>query len=199
MEFKLKKGGIRASEAKDIAIDIRKNRIQLRDLIAERNALDTNTVEGQAENARFNCLVSLCLVDNETGKPVYKNMDDYLENSTDEEAFLGAQTLAQMMYGLDKDFEKKLPENKFLVDYGFANENLHLINKEGNLIDVDGNLIDEQGRYIDKDGNVIDREGRKVNEEGQYEVESQPFLDENNNPIELPAKKKRGRPPKNKE
>jgi len=126
-------------------------------------------------------------------------MDDYLENSTDEEAFLGAQTLAQMMYGLDKDFEKKLPENKFLVDYGFANENLHLINKEGNLIDVDGNLIDEQGRYIDKDGNVIDREGRKVNEEGQYEVESQPFLDENNNPIELPAKKKRGRPPKNKE
>ena len=43
-----KKGSITMSEAKEIAIDLRRIRAEYRHLIAERNVLDGNTVEGQA-------------------------------------------------------------------------------------------------------------------------------------------------------
>lgn len=200
MEYKLKRGGIRASEAREIAIEMRKNRVQLRDLITERTSLDANTAEGKAENARFNCLVSLCLVDNKTGNPIYKDMNDYLENANNEEAFKGAQILAQMMYGLDKDFEKNLPENRFLYEYGFVDDELRLVNKDNQLIDLNGRVINEDGDYVDGDGNVIDVEGRKINNEGEYDVKTEPFLDDEGNPMSISIqKKKRGRPPKKEE
>lgn len=198
-EYTLKKGGIRAVEAKQIAIDMRRKRLELRDLISERNSLDSSTAEGQAENARFNCLVSLCLVNNETGEKIYKDIDDYLEHSTDEEAYEGARTLAEMLYNLDKDFEKQLPENKFLVDYGFADNELRLVDKDGNFVDTEGRKINKDGQYIDEEGNVVDYNGRPINSDGEYEVEFQPFLDDDGseiNPINSPAQKKRGRPKK---
>ena len=57
MEESLQKGGIRLSTAKEIALDLRKKRETFRDLIAERNALDSASAEGQADNARFEELV----------------------------------------------------------------------------------------------------------------------------------------------
>jgi hypothetical protein len=61
-EKKLAKGGISLKDAKNLAISIQQLRNELRDLIAVKTNLDSHTAEGQADNARFNYLVSACVV-----------------------------------------------------------------------------------------------------------------------------------------
>ena len=206
-EQSLAKGGIKLAEAKGVALEMRRHRAELRMLISERTDYESNTAEGQAENARFNSLVSSCTVYNDTGKAVYKNLDDYLNRSTEEAASGAAGQFANMMYGLDDDYEKNLPENQFLHTYKFVDKDLRLLNKDGDLVDLEGRLIDKDGRFIDKDGNFIDIDGNPVSEEGDYKFEFQPFLDDDGNPVESETKpepkaeasKKRRRPAKKQE
>jgi hypothetical protein len=182
-ELALQKGGIPLKEARKKAIRMRELRILLQQINAGRNALDINTVEGQAENARFNTLASCCLVYNDSGERVYKDVDDYMSHITQPEAFIGAQLLAQMLYNYDKTYEQNLPENKFLTKYKFIDSGLRLINSDGKLIDTDGKLIDELGRYINSEGQLVDVDGNRVDEDGNYIVESTPFLDDDGAPI----------------
>lgn len=184
-EKKLAKGGFSLNEAKDLAIKMKSVRDEIRDLISVRTSLDNHSAEGQADNARFNYLVSVCLVYSDTKQTVYKNMEEYLNSSTERVAVLGAQNLANMLYGLDNDYETNLPENKFLKKFKFVDDKLRLIDKKGRLIDSEGRLIDESGRFIDDNGNFIDKFGNKVDKDGEYLVDSKPFLDENGNPIIL--------------
>ena len=141
-EKRLAKGGFSVNEAKDLAISIKAKRDEIRDLISVRTSLDNHSAEGQADNARFNYLVSVCVVYNDTKELVFKDMEDYLNRSTDEVSILGAQNLANMLYGLDNDYESNLPENKFLKKYKFVDDQLRLVDKKGRLIDAEGKLID---------------------------------------------------------
>jgi hypothetical protein len=189
-EKKLAKGGFSLNEAKDLAIKMKGVRDEIRELISVRTSLDNHSAEGQADNARFNYLVSVCVVYNDSKQPYFNNMEDYLNRSTDQVGLLGAQNLANMLYGLDNDYESNLPENKFLKKFKFVDEKLRLVDKKGRLIDADGRLIDESGRFIDEEGNFIDKFGNRVNQEGDYLVDPQPFLDDNGNPIILEEDKK---------
>lgn len=189
-ERKLAKGGISLSDAKDIALDMKKTREDLRDLISVKTNLDTHTAEGQADNARFNYLVSACTVYSDSKQPYFKSYEDYNNKSSDPVAILAAQNLAGMLYGLDNDYEEKLPENKFLKQYRFVDEKLRLINKEGKLVDEQGRLIDENGRFINEKGEFVDKDGNLVNNEGDYIVEFSPFLDDEGKPVILEEKKK---------
>ena len=182
-ERKLAKGGIALSKAKSVAIQMKKDRAELRDLIAVKTNLDTHTAEGQADNARFNYLVSCCLVYSDTKQPYYKGYQDYLDKAGEPVSVLAAQHLASMLYGLDSDYEEKLPENKFLIKYKFVDNKLRLVNKDGKLVDEEGRLIDESGRYINENGDFIDKEGNVVNEKGDYLFEFEPFLDDEGKPI----------------
>jgi hypothetical protein len=182
-EKKLAKGGFSLNEAKDLAIRMKKIRDDIRDLISVRTSLDNHSAEGQADNARFNYLVSVCVVYNDTKQPYFISMEDYLNKSTDPVAIAGAQNLANMLYGLDNDYESNLPENKFLKKYKFVDTKLRLVDKKGRLIDSENRLIDESGRYVDDNGNFIDKFGNRVDAEGDYIVDQQPFLDDNGNPI----------------
>lgn len=184
-EKKLAIGGISLNEAKNLAISMKRVREELRDLISVKTNLDTHTAEGQADNARFNYLVSCCVVYNDSKKPYFSNYEDYLNRSSDPVGLLGAQRLASMLYGLDGDFEKKLPENKFLLDYKFINDDLRYINKEGKLVDEDGRLVDENGRYINQEGKFVDRDGNLVDEKGDYIVSFSPFTDDDGKPVIL--------------
>lgn len=184
-EKRLAKGGFSLNEAKDLAIKMKAVRDEIRELISVRTSLDNHSAEGQADNARFNYLVSSCVVYNDSKQAYFNNMEDYLNKASDQVAILGAQNLANMLYGLDNDYESNLPENKFLKKYHFIDEKLRLIDKKGRLIDADGRLVDDKGRYIDEEGNYIDKYGNKVDNEGEYIVEAKPFLDENGNPVIL--------------
>lgn len=190
-ERKLAKGGISLNEAKRIALDMRKTREELRELISVKTNLDTHTAEGQADNARFNYLVSACTVYSDTNAPYFKNFEEYNNKSADPVAILAAQNLANMLYGLDNDYEEKLPENKFLKQYKFIDSKLRLINKDGKLVDQEGRLIDENGRFINEAGQFIDKDGNLVNEQGDYVIEFSPFLDENGKPVEPESSEKK--------
>lgn len=182
-ERTLARGGISLSKAKDIAMRIKDNRMKIRELISVKTSLDNQSAEGQADNARFNYLVSVCLVYNETKQQYFKNLEDYMSRSSEKVAILAAQNLANMIYNLDNDYENNLPENKFLKKYKFVDEKLRLINKDGKLVDEDGRLIDENGRFINEAGEYIDKLGNRVDKDGEFIVDSKPFLDDNGNPI----------------
>jgi hypothetical protein len=182
-ERKLAKGGFALSEAKKLALKMKNLRSELRDLISVRTSLDNHSAEGQADNARFNYLVSACVVYKDTEKPYFKDLADYMDRIGDPVALVGAQKLANMIYGLDNNFEKNLPENKFLLKYKFVNEELRFIDKQGRTVDSEGRLVNENGRYIDEQGNFVDKDGNRVDAEGEYIFDAQPFLDDNGNPI----------------
>jgi hypothetical protein len=183
-EKRLAKGGIPLSQAKEIALEMRENRDKLRDLISVKTNLDTHTAEGQADNAQFNYFVYACTLYTDNKQKVFSSYDDYLNRASEPVAIQAAQNLANMIYGLDNDYESKLPENKFLKNYKFVDEKLRLINKEGKLVDSDGRLIDEKGRYINTDGEYVDKYGNLLTEQGDYKVEFSPFLDDNGLPVQ---------------
>lgn len=184
-ERQLAKGGISLKKARQLALDMRKYRENIRSLISVKTSLDNHSAEGQADNARFNYLVSVCLVYSHNNQPYYKNMEEYLNRSNEEVAVLGAQHLASMLFGLDNDYETNLPENKFLKKYKFIDDKLRLVNKEGKLVDIEGRLIDENSRFIDEEGNFVDKFGNRVDADGDYIVEAEPFLDDDGNPVLL--------------
>jgi hypothetical protein len=190
-ERKLAKGGIPLKDAKSIALEMKKIREELRELISVKTTLDTHTAEGQADNARFNYLVSSCTVYKDNNEPYFKNYEEYNNKSGDPVAILAAQNLAGMLYGLDSDYEDKLPENKFLKQYKFIDEKLRLINKDGKLVDENGRLIDETGRFINEAGEFVDKDGNPVDQDGDYIVEFQPFLDDNGQPVILAEESKK--------
>tara|TARA_Y100000385_G_scaffold60759_1_gene59255 strand:+ start:10529 stop:11410 length:882 start_codon:yes stop_codon:yes gene_type:complete len=188
-EKRLQKGGFGLNEAKDLAVKIKGFRDEIRDLISVRTSLDNHSAEGQADNARFNYLVSACVVYNDTKEKVFTNLADYIDRSAENVAIEGAQILANMLYGLDNNYETNLPENKFLKKYKFVDEELRFVDKKGRLIDGEGRLINEDSRYIDEEGNFVDKYGTKLKDDGEYDLDSQPFLDEDGNPIIISEEK----------
>lgn len=180
----LAKGGISLKAAKETAVKMKNIREDLRELISVRTNLDNHTAEGQADNARFNYLISACLVySNNKEKKYFKDYSEYLSRASEPVAIKAAQVLANMLYGLDNDYEKKLPENKFLVKYKFVDAKLRLVNDKGQLVDSEGRLIDENGRFINAEGKYVDKNGNLVDENGDYVLEFKPFTDDDGNPI----------------
>lgn len=158
---------LKASEGKDIAIKMRMKRSELRDLIAERISLEQNTAESISDNARFDYLVANCTF-YENGQKVYNSIDEYQSRADAEPAFTAASTLAAMLYSVDKDFESKLPENKFLKMFNYVNEDLSLVNKEGETVDLEGRRIDKNGFYLNDEGKRVDKDGNLLDDTGNY-------------------------------
>jgi hypothetical protein len=161
-----KNGSLKVSEGKEKAILLRALRIRLRDLIAEKIALEANTAEGLSDNSKFNFLVA-----NSTfytnGEKVFSSLTDYEENADDEIAFSAASAMGEMIYGLDSSYEENLPENQFLLKFNLVNSDLALIDNSGNTVDIDGTRVNDLGWLVNKDGHRIDRDGNLLSEKGQ--------------------------------
>lgn len=188
-ELLLKKGGIPLKKAKGIALELKRLRLEFRELISERTSYDNNTAEGTADNARFDYLVSVCVLDPSNKQPVFKDLDDYNNRGSEEWAIKAASELANFLYNLDPNYEKSLPENTFLSKFKFTNSDGKLVNKEGHLIAIDEDgverLIDQDGYYVayTEDGVQynVNRSGEKI--ERDADIVKQPFLDDDGNDI----------------
>lgn len=178
-EKKLEKGGIKLSEAREIAIGMAKARRDYITLMSEYNSIEANTAESVARDAEFNAKVALCTVYNDTGKPYYSSIEAYLEDNSPT-ATLAANALASLLYNLGES-DRELPENRFLLKYKLVNEELKLINKDGKFVDEDGNLVDELGRRVNENNEPIDKDGNIIKDE---EVTFTPFLDDDGQPVE---------------
>ena len=177
LEKKLMKGGIKRTEAKEICIRMRVLRYEQSAMLYNQRQHDIYTVEAQAENAKFDYLVS-CSVFDEEGNRYFTSLDDYKTRAGEEASGAVASALAELINNYDPDWEKSLPENKFLIEHKFVNADLKFINKDNKLVDSEGRLIDENGHFINEKGEFINRDGELVDKDGMPIVEFQPLIDD---------------------
>lgn len=157
IEYKIKSGAYKkASEVRDKAIELKKIRRDLAELLMERNTQDSLTADGIADNERFFYLVSACVYDYETQKPVFSSLQDYLDKIEDDLTAKLSSEYANFAYGLDDKYEEKFIENKVLRKLNLLNDKGELVNADGKRVDSRGNLVDENGARIDKDGMRLD-------------------------------------------
>ena len=180
---------LKVSEGKDRAIQLRRLRNQLRELISERIGLESNTAEGLSDNAKFNFLVAHCTY-YESGEKVYNSLSEYEEKSDDAVAFSAAAALGEMVYNLDNSYEESLPENQFLKRFNLVDDDLSLIDTEGHRVDVDGTLVNDKGWLVNDDGHRIDRDGNLLSDEGQLVLQADYEDDINPTPKKKAVKKK---------
>ena len=182
-------GKLTKKRGKEIAISMRRLRLMLRNLISERLSLEQNTAEALSENAKFDFLVANCVYLEDGNTKVYNSLEDYNAKADDEVAYASANALAQMMYSIDKEFEEKLPENKFLKKFNFVNNDLSLVDAENNLVDIDGKRIDDQGYYLNEDGNRVDMEGHILDADGALAFQAE-YVDEEPESVSTEVKEK---------
>lgn len=164
LEKVLHKGGIKKSEGRKLAIELRKARYGLLLALVKRNEYDKNTIEYHAENARMNYLISKCLCFDD-GSLIFKSVEDYEYDDTGLTDSLTEpiRRLASICSVYDPNFEANLPENKFLSKYKFCNDKLE-------LVDENNNRVNEKGERIDDEGNLLDEAGNKIVEENTTEI-----------------------------
>lgn len=194
-EVLLEKGGCSFEDALKTAKKMRKTRRDMQVLYAQKAISDGNCVEGQAENAKFQRQLSLCLVYNtdvdghKEEEPVYPNVDDLLDDFENPRVQKAYEILSALLYETDSRYEHNLPENKFLKEWGYLDEELRLLNEKGEFVDEEGKRVDEKGRYVNDEGQLIDSDGNVIDEEGKLViVEKKPFLDKDGNPLTPPSR-----------
>ena len=197
-ELALKKGGIKLTEAKSLALDMADKREEMITMLSSRTELDNNTCEGQADAVRFNSLFAECLVYEETGEKYFPGgLEEYTAAANDAVAAKGATEFYYLISG-SENLDDSLPENEFLKKFKFADDKNRLVDTDGRLISRDGKHIDYQGRYVrwNDDGSsvFVDVEVKELNDEGEYYVETSPFLDEDGEPIVLESEKEPDKP-----
>lgn len=187
MEYRLAKGGIKLSEAKQIALDMKQKRNQMVELLSSRTDLDSNTCEGRADAVRFNYLFANCLVYEENGNPYFPGgLDEYLSRQNDPVSAVGATEFFYLISDTEQ-VDDNLPENKFLKKFNFVNQKYQLVDKQGKLVDSKGRHINENGNFIkwtsDTEYIFVDINGRPLDENGNFKIDYEPFLDDDGNPI----------------
>lgn len=162
---KLKKGGIKLSEGRELALEITECRQKINAMHAPLSDLKRYSVESQCMDAAFEFLFVKCLRD-EDGNQIYQTVEEYKDGPDHPWLFEASSYFANSYYGLEDNWENELPENKFLIKYKF---------------------VDEELNFIDKDGNKVTRDGtpvKEVEEEKKEEEEFAPFVDDEGNPVE---------------
>jgi hypothetical protein len=191
-ELVLKKGGIPLKKARLIAIDLKALRNQFRELIGTRVNYDNNTAEGQADNARFDYMICVNILNPDTKQRIFNSVEEYNDASSQPWVIKAATEIASMFYNIEAP-----AEDKFLLEYKMTNEDGQLINKQGHLIAIDESGVE---KLIDKDGYYIayDESGTsyRVNYSGEkvVEVETLPFLDdEDDEKVAIPTEEKKNK------
>jgi hypothetical protein len=189
MIAKLWKGG-KLLDCRKLAIDIGKKRLELTNMRYERNALDANTAEAQADQAMFSWYVANCTLYTDSGELFFApSVEDngttikpsvkvYLEQANTRVAIEAARQFGMLQYGLEPDFEKKNPENIFLLKYKFVNDKLQLINRDGHLVDENFDLVDDTGWHVDANEVKVDSAGNKYDKDGNFIPPESVYIEE---------------------
>jgi hypothetical protein len=161
---------VKLSEGRQLAIEIKKDRLALNFILSKRREHDAYTVEGHAENARFNHLVANCVFD-EDGNKIFTDVDDYYDKQEEPYAYDAASKLAAVTSSIDEDWEQKLPENQFLIKYKFVDKDLRYIDKDGHWVNNAGQRVNEAGQLVNADGKLIDVDGTVIEEVTEADFE----------------------------
>lgn len=151
-KLKNKNGKMTLAEGRKVCLQINDKRLEIIRVSEKRQYLDDVTMEAIAEQEKIDFLVYISTVYPDTGKNYWESFEDMKNDKNGPVFNLAYRNSIKNIYGYDPDYEKQLPENKWLVKYKFKNE---------------------EGYYTDrKTGQVVDRDGR-TEEEIKKELESQ--------------------------
>ncbi len=112
--------GIRVSAAKVIAVGMYADRQELRALREGLARLNATTVEGRAEQSRFNHLVAACTVWEDTGERYFQSAEEMLGRDADPVVYAAGREFAALVHGIDPEADLKNPESVFLLKHNFA-------------------------------------------------------------------------------
>lgn len=152
------KHGLTERKARELAIEMRRQRRDFENLTAARRRLFQYTAEAMAEQAKFNYLVFACTVYEEEDKGrVFESVDEYLSRlgDDDEVAVMASWMLSGLLYKINPDYYKRNHENIFLLKHKMCDDDLRLVNKDGKYVDIEGHLVNKDDQRIDAEGNVI--------------------------------------------
>lgn len=175
--------------AQAIAIQMIRDRLELRFLRNQLTTLLQHSAESYAETDKFNFLLANCVVYNENNKKYFVNdlgyvdVNVYISKENEKASQDVVNAFIKLYYGDLTEAQKEAPEWKFLIKHKMANEKLQLVNKSGLLIGFDGRRIDEEGYYVNEQNQRVDKDGNLLDEKGEFKVDSSPFLDDEGNPI----------------
>lgn len=166
---KMRQGGLKLSEGRELAISVMDKRKEVVRLMSKRQIFDDTTIEAMAESERNDYLVYASTVYADSGRNYWDSFEDMKNDKLSDAYRQAAVVSSQVIYNIDPEFEKNLPENKWLKKYNF----------------IDGEL-----NYVDrKTGEKVDRDGKPVksleqeamrqlqNLQGEI-VEETPFIDD---------------------
>ena len=173
----LEKGGIKLSEAKVIAIQMVDDRTDQARLLFKLQAFDEFTAEGMAQSAYMDSLRIGCILNSDSTQH-FSSLEDLRSKESSDVGVKAISELESIVYEYDPNWENKLPENKFLKDHKFVDENYKFIDKNGYFIDRSGNRVDEDGYRINESGERVDTYGNLLDKEGNLAVATLPFEDD---------------------
>lgn len=166
---RLRKGGILLSEGRRISIEITEARQEMVALMQKRQIFDNATIEALADEEKIDYLIHACVILSDSGEKYWNSFEDMKEDKSSDVYQHASAASIEVLYGIDSDFEKNLPENKWLKKYKFIDESLNFVDrKTGEFVDRDGRLLSEvEQEIIDKIENLA----------GDIEA-SEPFIDD---------------------
>jgi hypothetical protein len=180
---RLKRGGMSLSSARKLAEGIAHKRQGMVEVQSKLSSLDAMCAQSQADNAKFNYMV-YCLAVYDNGERVFNDYSEFLDNKNIQLSIKCSTEYAKYVYGYNDDDEKDYPENQFLVKYGFVDDQLNYINKDGKRVDAKGRLVNDEGFYVNEKGKRVDVDGDLIDKNGEVIIKSEPFLDKDGNPVE---------------
>lgn len=168
---KLRKGGLKLSEGRKLCLDIFDKRNEIVRIMSKRRIFDDTTIEAMAESDRVDYLVYVCTV-YEDGSNYWDSFEDMKNDKISQAYQKGYVAVMDIVFGINAEFEKKLPENRWLKKYGFIDEDLNFLDrKTGKRVDKNGNPIEELEQSVN---NQLDNIQGEIKEE-------QPFIDDDTN------------------
>lgn len=173
---KIRSGNEKLSIGRQLSISVLNKRSEIVNLTAKRRIVEDATVESIAEIDRIDYLIFLCTVRKENGVKYWETFQDLKESKLGLDYSKAYSAFYELQYGVNNEFEKRLPEIKWLTKYGFVNGNLQYTDrKTGKLVDVFGkeivksdteemieNLMDLQGDLVEKSPFIDDETGEPV-------------------------------------
>jgi hypothetical protein len=116
-------------EGYKMAMGIKELREKIDSIADPRRELESKSAHMRAENKRFSYYAYACIKD-ENGNRLWNSFNDFEDDDSDL-AVKAATELMLLLYDVGTDKNKKaqasLPENKWLIDNGFMNEDLEMI------------------------------------------------------------------------
>lgn len=148
---KIKKGGIKLSEGRQLAISIMDKRKEIFTALRKRQILDDSTIEAVAENEKNDYIVFACTEFADDGQKYWSSFEDMKNDKLSDSYNKASGAAIEVIYGLNPNYETELPENKWLKKYKFIDEEM--------------NYVDRQtGKRVDRDGKPIEDSEEKINQ-----------------------------------